>query len=135
MSLTPRCLVVLLFSRIALSYHTCVPGSHVLVIFFCLLSLFCFFLLNYLCVHLFFPFKGRPAVVAAERVRANWARCTHATHGRSRATINLGIPTKAGRSTSGFHRPGRHCLHRARSAVRCSASRMKGERHPIKKRL
>ena len=30
----------------------------------------------------------------------------------------------SGRSTSGFHQPGRHCLHQARSAVRCSASRM-----------
>ena len=26
-----------------------------------------------------------------------------------------------GRSTSGFDQPGRHCLHQARSAVRCSA--------------
>ena len=35
-----------------------------------------------------------------------------------------------GRSTSGFRRLGRHCLHQARSAVRCSASRMKGEPLP-----
>ena len=40
-----------------------------------------------------------------------------------------------GRSTSGFHRPGTHCLHQARSAVRRWASRMKGELHPTKNRL
>ena len=40
-----------------------------------------------------------------------------------------------GRSTAGFHQPGRHCLHQARSAVRCLASRMKGEPHPTKNRL
>ena len=37
-----------------------------------------------------------------------------------------------GRSISGFHQPGRHCLHQARSAVRCSASRTKGKLHPTK---
>ena len=31
------------------------------------------------------------------------------------------------RSTTGFHRPGRHCSHQARSAVSCLTSRMKGE--------
>ena len=41
-----------------------------------------------------------------------------------------------GRSTSGFHQPGAHCLHQAkpRSAVRRSASRMKGEPHSTKNR-
>ena len=62
-------------------------------------------------------------------------RCTHVMHGPSRMTIDPRIPTMPGRSTSGFHRPGRHCLHQARSAVRCSASRMKGELHPTKSRL
>ena len=51
--------------------------------------------------------------------------CTHVMHGRSRMTIDPRIPTMPGRSTSGFHRPGRHCLHQARNAVRCWASRMK----------
>ena len=33
-----------------------------------------------------------------------------------------------GRSTSGFHRPGRHCWRQARSTVRwCSANRMRGD--------
>ena len=49
-------------------------------------------------------------------------------HGRNRMA-RLFIPILPGRTTSGCHRPGRHCLHQARSAVRCSASRMKGERH------
>ena len=40
------------------------------------------------------------------------------------------IPTMPGRRTSGFHRPGRHCWCRARSALRCSPSRIKGELHP-----
>ena len=54
--------------------------------------------------------------------------------GRTRMTIDVRIPIMPGRSTSGFHQPGRHCLHQARSAVRCSASRMKGELHPFKNR-
>ena len=56
-------------------------------------------------------------------------------HGRSLMTIDLRIPTMPGRSTSGCHRPGRHCLHQARSAVWCRASRKKGELHPTKNRL
>ena len=53
--------------------------------------------------------------------------CTHVMHGRSRMTVDTRIPAMPGRSTSGFHRPGRHRLHPARSAVRCRASRMKGD--------
>ena len=60
--------------------------------------------------------------------------CTQFVDGRSRMSINPRIPTIPGRSTSGFHQPGRHCLRQARSAVRCSASRMKGELHPSKNR-
>ena len=56
-------------------------------------------------------------------------------HGRCRMTIDARIPTMPARSTSGFHRPGRHCLHQVRSAVRCSASRMKGELHPAQNRF
>ena len=56
-------------------------------------------------------------------------------HNRSRMTIDPRIPTLSGRSTSCFHRPGRHDLHRAQSALRCSASRMEGELHPTKNRL
>ena len=59
---------------------------------------------------------------------------TQFVHGRSRMTIDPRIPTVSGRSRSGFHQPGRHCLRRARSAVRCSANRMKGELHPSKNR-
>ena len=55
-------------------------------------------------------------------------------HGRSRMTIGPRILTIPGRNMSGIHRPGRHCLHQARSAVRCLASRMKGELHPAKNR-
>ena len=56
-------------------------------------------------------------------------------HGRSRTTIYPCISTvRPGRSTSGFHQPGIHCLHQARSAVSCSASRMKGDLHPSKNR-
>ena len=36
--------------------------------------------------------------------------------GRSGKTIDLCIPTMSGRSTSSFHRTGRHCVHQARSA-------------------
>ena len=55
---------------------------------------------------------------------------THGMHGRSRITIDPRTPTMPGRGAGRvFHRPGRHCSHQARSAVRCSASRMKGELH------
>ena len=57
------------------------------------------------------------------------------SHDRSRMTIDPCIPTMPGRSTSGVHRPGRHCLQQARSSVRCSASRMKGEPHPTMNRF
>ena len=57
---------------------------------------------------------------------------TRVTHGRSGMTMDPRIPAAPGRSTSGFHRIGRPCLHQARSAKRCWASRMKGELHPTK---
>ena len=50
-------------------------------------------------------------------------------------TVDARIPTMPGRSTSGFHRPDRHCLHQAPSAVRCWTSRMTGELHHTKNRL
>ena len=50
-------------------------------------------------------------------------------YGRSRMTIHPRITTMPGLQTSGSHRTGRHCLHQARSAVRCSASRKKSELH------
>ena len=59
---------------------------------------------------------------------------TQFVHGRSRMAIDPRIPTMPGRSTSGFHQLGTLCLHQARSAVRCSASRMKGGLHPSKNR-
>ena len=61
-------------------------------------------------------------------------RCTQFMRGRNRMTIDPRIRTKPARSTSGCHQPGRHCLHQARSAVRCSASRIKDELHPSKNR-
>ena len=41
--------------------------------------------------------------------------CTLFVHSRSRMTIDPRIPTMPGRSTSGFHQLGRHCLHQAQS--------------------
>ena len=55
--------------------------------------------------------------------------------GRSRMTIGPRIPKMPGWSTSGFPRQGKHCLHRARSAVRRWPSRKKGELHPTKNRF
>ena len=60
---------------------------------------------------------------------------TRAVHGRSRLTIDPRIPTMPGRSTPGFHRPRKYCLHQGRSAVRSWASRIKGELHPTTKPL
>ena len=59
----------------------------------------------------------------------------HFMHSCSHITIDPRILTMPGRSTSGFHRPGRHRVHLARSAVRCSARRMKSELHPHKNHL
>ena len=56
-------------------------------------------------------------------------------HSRSLKTIDTRIPTMPRRSTSGFHRPGRYCVHQAQSGVRFSASRMKGELYSGKKHL
>ena len=47
-------------------------------------------------------------------------------------TTDPRIPTMPPWSTSGFYRPGKHCSHHARSAVRCLASLMKGEMHRTK---
>ena len=69
----------------------------------------------------------------ADRAR-QMVKCTQFVHGRSRMTIDPRIPTMPGRSTSGLHPPGSHCLHQARSAARCSASCMKAELHPSKNR-
>ena len=60
--------------------------------------------------------------------------CAHVMHDCSHMTIDPRIPTMPGRSTFDFHRPGRRCLHHTRSAVRCWASRMKGELNPTKNR-
>ena len=61
--------------------------------------------------------------------------CTQFVHGRSRMTIDRCISKMPGRSTSGFHRPGRHCLHQARIAMGCLRGDMKGELHPTKNHL
>ena len=71
---------------------------------------------------------------SAPNLSMSWGGGTQFVHGRSRMTIDPRIPTMPGRSTSGFHQPGTHRLHQARSAVRCSASRMKGELHPSNNR-
>ena len=54
--------------------------------------------------------------------------CTHAVHDCSRITVDLRMPTLLGRITSGFHQPGRHCLHQVRNHVRCLASCMRDGR-------
>ena len=46
----------------------------------------------------------------------------HVMHGRSRMTIDPLIPTLPGRSTSGFHRPGRHCLPK-REGIACPSAK------------
>ena len=59
-------------------------------------------------------------------------------HGRSRMTKDPRIPTMPGRQDGArrvFTDQTRHSLHQARSAVRCSASRTKGELHPTNNRL
>lgn len=46
-------------------------------------------------------------------------------HGRSLRIVDPRIPAMLGGDTSGFHPPGRHCLHQTRTAMRCSPSRIK----------
>ena len=70
----------------------------------------------------------------AGRGGGGWRGCTQFVHGRRSMTIDPRIHTMPGRSTSGFQQPGRHCLHQARSVVRFSASRVKGEMHASKNR-
>ena len=52
---------------------------------------------------------------------------TQFVYDRSRMTIDPRIPTEHVEFS-----PARQTLHQARSAVRCSASRMQGELHPSK---
>ena len=75
------------------------------------------------------------AIYRFPRVYGGGGGGTHIMHRRSRMTIDPRIPTTPGRSTSGFHRPGRHCLHQAQSAVRWWSSHVKGELHPTKNRF
>ena len=84
------------------------------------------------CIHRWMPGSGWVhgwALMVAARGGG-----TQFVQGCSRMTIDARIPTMPGRSTSGFHQPGRYRLHQARSAVRCSTSRMKVELHPSKNR-
>ena len=60
----------------------------------------------------------------ASQVRLVCGGCTHIMHGDSRMTIDPRILTMPGRSTSGYHRPGRHLI--AASAKRCEVF---GESH------
>ena len=54
-------------------------------------------------------------------------RWAHFIHSPSIKTIDPRIPTTPGRSTSGFQKPGRHCVHQARGAVKCSVSHRGGD--------
>ena len=67
--------------------------------------------------------KGRMGVYGGDQKKKNdeTIKPSHPSEGRN------------GRSTSGFHGPGKHRVHEARCAVRCSASGVKGELHPDKK--
>ena len=57
------------------------------------------------------------------RNNCDWGRgCTHVMHVRSRVTIDPRIPTMPGRS---IFTSRHYCLHQARSAVKCWASRSK----------
>ena len=78
--------------------------------------------------------EGLAASCLKSLVRREGGACTQFMNGRSRMAVDPRIPTMPGRSTSGFHQPGRHFLRQARRAVRCSASRMKGKLHPSKNR-
>ena len=89
--------------------------------------------LDTICVEVEVPSPRLSAHIFAPE-RGGWGGYSILMHGRSRMTIDPRSRNMPGRRTTGVHQPGRHCLHQARSAVRCSASRMKGELHPSKSR-
>ena len=60
--------------------------------------------------------------------------CTHVVRGRSRMTKDPRVPQCREREHVGCS-PTRYCLHQARGAVRCWASRMKVELHRTENRL
>ena len=62
-------------------------------------------------------------------------RGIHFVHSRSHMAVDPRIRTVRGRSTLGFHQPGRHREHQVRGTVRCSASRTKGGLHLTKNHL
>ena len=69
---------------------------------------------------------SQPRKAGTERgVARGRGGCALFVNGHNRMTIDPRIPAMPGRNTSGSHQPGRHCLHQARSAVRCSARCMK----------
>ena len=70
--------------------------------------------------------------VAINATKRGEGGVTQVMHCLSRMTIDPRTPPMPGRSTSDSHRPGRHCLHQARSAFRCWSSGMKDELHPTK---
>ena len=70
--------------------------------------------------------------VGAEAEGGGGEGCTQFVRCRSRMAIDLRVLTMPARSASDFHRPGGHCLRQARSAVKCSANRMKGDVHRSK---
>ena len=76
---------------------------------------------------------AQASTLISRGVEGGWV--IYAMHGRSDTPACPFIPTLLGRSTSGFDRPGKRCLHQARSAVRYSSNRMPGEPNPTKNRL
>ena len=61
--------------------------------------------------------------------------CTQCVHGRSGVDHRPSHAYNDRRSTSGFHRPGRHGVHLTRSAVSRPVIHRKGELHPTKSHL
>ena len=61
--------------------------------------------------------KGSKSQSGFKNGRGGEGRVLDAMRGRSRMTRDPRVPTMPGRSTSGFHRPGRHCLNQARGEL------------------
>ena len=71
--------------------------------------------------------EGRGVLSLSVAVVDGKGGCTQFGHGRSRMAIDLRIPTMPGRSTSGFHQPGKHCVQRG--AVRRGGGEGGGRTH------
>ena len=70
--------------------------------------------------------EPRPEHAGGGGLQGGWGGVLDIMHGRSRMITDPRIPTLPGRSTSSFHRPGRHCLYHTRKGREVSGESHEG---------